>query len=93
MQKKCVTQLLLDGTADGRIKCTLANWTGVAYRVPRPLLERCDSRREFHQSGVYFLFGVSDQTNKPMVYVGKAAVRQNGKGILQRLKEHLQDAH
>ena len=23
----------MDGDASGRIKCTLANWTGVAYKI------------------------------------------------------------
>ena len=52
----------MDGDASGRIKCTLANWTGVAYKIPRTELEKCRERDDLKQSGVYFLFGTSDET-------------------------------
>ena len=32
---KNIQLFLMDGDASGRIKCTLANWTGVAFRIPR----------------------------------------------------------
>ena len=35
---KSINLFLMDGEASGRIKCTLANWTGVAYRIPRTAL-------------------------------------------------------
>jgi hypothetical protein len=78
----------MDGTASGRIKCTLANWTGVAYKIPRTELEKCKERDDLKQSGVYFLFGRSEQTGDEMVYIGQAGVRKNGEGILYRLQEH-----
>lgn len=85
---KNINIFLMDGTANGRIKCTLANWTGVAYRIPRVDLELCKERNDLKQSGVYFLFGESDETSEPMVYVGQAGARKNGEGILYRLQEH-----
>jgi hypothetical protein len=78
----------MDGTPNGRIKCTLANWTGIAYKIPRTELEKCKDRDDLSQSGVYFLFGTSDQTDENMVYIGQAGVRKNGEGILCRLTEH-----
>ena len=78
----------MDGTASGRIKCTLANWTGVAYKLPRTELEKCKGRDDLSQSGVYFLFGTSDQTGENVVYIGQAGTRKNGEGILYRLQEH-----
>lgn len=30
---KNINLFLMDGDASGRIKCTLANWTGVAYKI------------------------------------------------------------
>ncbi len=30
---KSINVFLMDGEASGRIKCTLANWTGVAYKI------------------------------------------------------------
>ena len=85
---KSINLYLMDGSADGRIKCTLANWTGIAYRIPRTDLELCKDREHLKQSGVYFLFGVSDETDEPVVYIGQAGERKNGEGILHRLQEH-----
>ena len=38
---RTIQLLLLDGDARGRIKCSLTNWTGVAYLIPRTELPRC----------------------------------------------------
>ena len=78
----------MDGTPTRRIKCTLSNWTGVAYKIPRTELEKCKGRNDLSQSGVYFLFGTSDQTGENVVYIGQAGIRKNGEGILYRLQEH-----
>ena len=85
---KSINLFLMDGTPNGRIKCTLANWTGVAYKIPRTELDKCKGREDLSQSGVYFLFGTSDQTDDNMVYIGQAGVRKNGEGLLCRLIEH-----
>ena len=85
---KSINLFLMDGDPSGRIKCTLANWTGVAYKIPRTELEKCKGRDDLSQSGVYFLFGTSDQTGESVVYIGQAGVRKNGEGILYRLHEH-----
>lgn len=82
---------LMDGDSSGRMKCTLANWTGVAYKIPRTMLEKCKGREDLSQSGVYFLFGISDETGDSVVYIGQAGVRKNGEGILYRLQEHKRD--
>jgi hypothetical protein len=85
---KSINLFLMDGDANGMIKCTLANWIGVAYRIPRTSLDKCKNRADLKQTGVYFLFGVSDTTGKPVVYVGQAGNRKNGEGILNCLQEH-----
>jgi len=88
---KSINLFLMDGDPSGRIKCTLANWTGVAYQIPRTELERSKDRSDLSQSGVYFLFGNSDQTGDSVVYIGQAGLRKTGAGILNRLKEHRGD--
>lgn len=88
---KSINLFLMDGTPTGRIKCTLANWTGVAYKIPRTELDKCKDIPILKQSGVYFLFGISDETGQDVAYVGQAGVRKNGEGILLRLKEHVQN--
>lgn len=81
---------LIDGEVTGRIKCTLANWTGLAYKIPRSYLEKCKDRQDLKQSGVYFLFGKNDQ-EEDEVYIGQAGIRKNGEGVLFRVSEHLKD--
>lgn len=88
MRGKSINLFLMDGTATGRVKCTLANWTGVAYRIPRIELDKCKQRDDLKQTGVYFLFGTTDDTAQDVVYIGQAGVRKNGEGILYRLQEH-----
>ena len=61
---KNIQLYLMDGDASGRIKCSLVNWTGVAYKIPRIELNKCKDRADLKQSGVYFLFGKSDETEK-----------------------------
>ena len=85
---KSINLYLMDGDPSGRIKCTLANWTGVVYRIPRTELDKCKDRDDLSQSGVYFLFGISDETGENAVYIGQAGLRKNGEGILYRLQEH-----
>ena len=85
---KSINLYLMDGDANGRIKCTLTNWTGVAYKIPRTALDLCRERSDLKQSGVYFLFGMSDNDGTGEVYIGPAGARKNGEGILNRLQEH-----
>lgn len=88
MKPKNLNLFLMDGTVTGRVKCTLANWTGVVYKIPRLLLDKSSQREDLKFSGVYFLFGSDEQTGNPVVYVGQAGNRKNGEGIYQRLLEH-----
>ena len=85
---KNISVYLMDGDATGRMKATIANWTGVAYRIPRTALDLCKDRDDLKQSGVYFLFGIDDQSGDNVVYIGQAGARKNGEGVLNRLAEH-----
>ena len=87
-QSKNLNMLLIDGTANGRIKCTVSNWIGITFKIPRDKVESCKNRDELKQSGIYFLFGIDENTNNPVVYIGQANSRKNGEGILNRLLEH-----
>jgi len=46
---KSINLYLMDGSPTGRIKCTLANWTGVAYKIPRTELDKCKGRDDLSQ--------------------------------------------
>lgn len=84
---KTLQVFLMDGEPNGRIKCTLANWTGIAYKIPnnKEKLEKSKDIGVLKQSGVYFLFGMDDKD--PEVYIGQAGVRKNGEGLLLRIQE------
>lgn len=86
---RTIQLLLLDGDARGRIKCSLVNWTGVAYLIPRTELHRCKDMAILNQTGVYLLFGKDEETGDDQVYVGQARSRKNGNGVLGRITEHL----
>ena len=83
---KSVNLFLMDGEPSGRTKCTMSNWTGIAYKIPRTALDKCKDMDILKQSGVYFLFG-TDKENNPVVYIGQAGIRKNGKGLLLRVQE------
>ena len=85
---KAISLYLLNGSVTGTIKYTLPNWTGVIYKIPRTELDSCKQRADLQQSGVYFLFGKSDETGESVVYVGQAGLRKNGNGLLGRILEH-----
>ena len=76
---KNISVYLMDGDATGRMKATIANWTGVAYRIPRTALDLCKDRDDLKQSGVYFLFGIDDQSGDNVVYIGQAGARKTAK--------------
>ncbi len=78
---KSINLYLMDGDASGRIKCTLANWTGVAYKIPRTDLDKCKEREDLKRSGVYFLFGTSDETGKTLCILGKQGHGKMEKGF------------
>ena len=85
-RSKTLKLFLIDGEPSGRIKCSLANWTGIAYKIPRTALDKCKDMDLLKQSGVYFLFG-TDKSDNAVVYIGQAGMRKNGKGLLLRIQE------
>lgn len=85
---KNINFFLMDDDYDGRKKCTIANWTGVVYNIPRTMLDLCKERQDLKWSGVYILFGTNEDTGRGVAYIGQAGARKNGEGILNRLMEH-----
>lgn len=88
---KNINYFLIDGKSDGRIKCTIQNWTGLFYKVPRTYLDECKNIKAMKKTGIYFLFGKNDD-DEDCVYVGQARIRKNGEGLLGRVQEHIKDS-
>jgi len=71
---------------DGISKCTIKNWIGVVYIVPRTLVEVGKQIDNLNKSGVYLLLGTTDK-DEEAVYIGQADVRKNERGVLHRILE------
>lgn len=82
---KSIRLFLIEGIADGRWMCELSNWTGKAYKIPRNRVKESSDREELKNTGIYFLFGKSDETDTYRVYIGEA------ENIYERLLTHLKE--
>lgn len=71
---------------DGISKCTIKNWIGVVYIVPRTLVEVGKQIDNLNRSGVYLLLGTTEK-DEETVYIGQADVRKNERGVLHRILE------
>ena len=86
---KVLTLFFMDENLEGRIKCTIGGAKCLAYKISRDDIGLCKNIDKLKQSGIYFLFGATNELNaKEVVYIGQANVRKNGEGLLNRLTEH-----
>lgn len=72
-----------DGSITGIRHAEIVNWTGQAISAPRTQLKVLASWPESNKPGVYFLFGIDDDTGSQAVYIGEA------ENVLERLGQHL----
>ena len=77
---KSINLFLMDGDSSGRIKCTIANWTGVVYKIPRTDLDKCKDRADLKQGGVYLLFGTDEKTDRLLFISDRRAPEKTVKG-------------
>ncbi|MCS6885516.1 MAG: GIY-YIG nuclease family protein [Acidobacteriota bacterium] len=59
-----------------------SNWTGQGLIFPRVLLPDVKRREEIKRTGVYILWGPSESSQLPRVYIGQ------GDDVLQRIEQH-----
>lgn len=85
-KKTLINLTLIDGTADGALKCINKVQDVVIFRINREDVNNHVSMLEMKQCGIYFLFGKIN--DKPAVYIGQANTRKNGNGVLGRVAEH-----
>ena len=64
-RSKNINMFLMDGEVTGKIKCTLSNWTGVIYKIPRIQLGDLKSRDEMKQV-VFISYLVEMKINRKM---------------------------
>lgn len=87
MMQTTIKLFLMDGEPTGRIKCSFSSgWNGCGYKIPSSDLSKSDDIEILKSAGVYFLFGY-DEDDNDVVYIGQGNIRQNGQGVLYRIKE------
>jgi hypothetical protein len=74
---------LANESAIGIRHAEIANWSGQALACPRSRFHELRSWPEVQRPGVYFLFGIDDQSGEEAVYIGEAEV------VIDRLASHL----
>ena len=45
------------------------NWTGIGLEVSRDSWSKHKNRKEFDQAGIYILFGYTEDSDLPIVYI------------------------
>ena len=79
---KSIRLFLIEGIADGRWMCELSNWTGKAYKIPRNCVKESSDREELKNTGIYFLFGKSDESDNCLVKLSKCCNPVPGDNIV-----------
>lgn len=87
-RSRAVNLTLLDGDASGPIRLSLPRRTYSLYLMPVEAIERWRKDPDLNQAGIYMLLDDPNAAH-PTVYIGKAAVRGNQDGIINRVDEHL----
>lgn len=80
---KSIRIYLADGSVSGIRHGEIANWSGQAIACPRTRFSDLKDWVEARRPGVYFLFGIDEETGKEVVYVGEAEV------VTERVSSHI----
>jgi hypothetical protein len=79
---KSIRVYLADGSPTGVKHAEIVNWTGQAVSCPRKRIGELHDWPESKMPGVYFLLGLDESLNKPIVYIGES------ENVLDRLTSH-----
>ena len=74
---------LADGSVTGIRHAEIMGWTGQALAVPRSKVKELSDWEESQKPGVYFLFGINEETGNDAVYIGET------EKVINRIQEHL----
>jgi len=80
---KTIRIYLDDGSVSGIRHAEIVNWTGQAVSSPRSKIKEIALWEESKKPGVYFLFGVDEESGEDAVYIGEA------ENVFERLQNHL----
>lgn len=80
---KTIRIYLNDGTVTGIRHAEIVNWTGQAISSPRTKIKMLSDWEESRKPGVYFLFGIDEESGQDAVYIGEA------ENVFERLQHHI----
>ena len=80
---KTIRIYLDDGSVSGIRHAEIVNWTGQAISSPRTQIKSLSAWEESKKPGVYFLFGVDEESGQDAVYIGEA------ENVFDRLQNHI----
>lgn len=80
---KSIRIYLSDGSVSGIRHGEIVNWSGQAISCPRTRFSDLKDWAEARRPGVYFLFGVDEDTGSEVVYIGEAEI------VTERISSHL----
>jgi hypothetical protein len=80
---KSIRIYLADGSPSGIRHGEIVNWSGQALACPRARFGELKGWVEAQRPGVYFLFGVDDESGRDAVYIGESEV------VADRVNNHM----
>ena len=82
MNKQVLQFIIEENNPTGIIECSVDDWFGISYKIPRNKLKEAVSLDYINNTGVYILFGDDENTAEKIAYIGEA------ENIYSRLCRH-----
>lgn len=82
MNKQVLQFIIEEKNPTGIIECTIDDWFGISYKIPRNKLKEASQLKYINNTGVYVLFGDDESTAEKIAYIGEA------EDIYNRLYQH-----
>ena len=86
-----ITISIPSGVPEGLRTITKSGWDGKGAIFPRSLFQEARERPEFREAGVYILWGESDSSELPLVYIGesdRSSRSDHYDGLVGRIYNH-----
>ena len=82
MNKQVLQFILEEENPNGVIECSVDDWFGISYKIPRNKLKSASSLEYINKTGVYILFGDDENTAERIAYIGES------EDVYNRLTQH-----
>lgn len=82
MNKQVLQFILEENNPTGIIECSIDEWFGVSYKIPRNKLKESSKLKCINNTGIYILFGEDEETAMQTAYIGES------ENIYNRLEQH-----